>query len=105
MLLADRFLRVRDSWFDIATTEPVRVIVRDAGARPAQIAWAERCAMQMRLRHPLMNPLIDFGASGPASLFAAYAMRDPVTLSKSAAVQAAAHARRFLAAHGVELGG
>ena len=105
MLLADRFLRVRDSWFDIATALPVRVLITDAGPRPAQIAWAERCAMLLRLRHPLINPLIDFGAGSPAALFEAYAVRETMTLSKSSASLAIPHARRFLAAHGVELAG
>src|SRR5918992_3428753 len=105
MLLADRFLRVGDSWFDIATAEPVRLIVAAAGPRSAQIEWAENCAMLLRLRHPLINPLIDFGAAGPASLFAAYAIREPLPLSGSAASLAVAHARRFLDAHGAGLAG
>ena len=41
-LLADRFPQDRDTWFDIATAEPVAIVVHDAGPLRAQIDWAER---------------------------------------------------------------
>src|SRR6188472_2611340 len=61
MLLADRYLRCSGCWIDLATARAVLVAVRDAGARRSQVEWAERCAMLSLLRHPLLNPLIDFG--------------------------------------------
>ena len=65
MLLADRYLRCSGCWIDLATARAVLVAVRDAGAKRSQIEWAERCAMLSALRHPLLNPLIDFGMASP----------------------------------------
>ena len=62
MLLADRYLRCSGCWIDLATARAVR----DAGARRSQVEWAELCAMLSLLRHPLLNPLIDFGVAGRA---------------------------------------
>jgi DNA-binding NtrC family response regulator/tetratricopeptide (TPR) repeat protein len=103
MLLADRFLRVRDCWFDIATAEPVHIVIQPAGRVSAQIAWAERCAMLSRLRHPMLNPLLDYGAAGRTSLFEAYALLGPLSLPTGRARRLVRHARRFLEAHGIAL--
>ena len=59
-LVADRFVRSRDGWFDISTAGPVLVSVQPAGTRREQIAWAETCAMLSRLRQfPLDTLKID----------------------------------------------
>src|SRR5688572_8503697 len=102
-LLADRFIRDEHHWFDIATGDRVAVVISAAGTVSEQIAWAERCAMLGRLRHSLINPLIDFGAAGPSSLFEAYAILDAVGSTPAAFVRLQAHALRFLDAHGVTL--
>jgi hypothetical protein len=99
-LLADRFLRLRDRWFDVATAREVVVRVFGAGPRREQLAWAERCAMLATLRHPLLHTLLDYGAAGPRSLFEAFEPAEPVAYRR-AAVTLAAHARRFVQAHGV----
>jgi DNA-binding NtrC family response regulator/tetratricopeptide (TPR) repeat protein len=103
MLLADRYLHSSGGWIDLATARAVLVAISDAGARRDQIAWAERCAMLSTLRHPLLNPLIDFGVATPTSLFEVYAPRGPLIVPSSAAHTLVTHAARFLAAHGVEL--
>jgi DNA-binding NtrC family response regulator/tetratricopeptide (TPR) repeat protein len=103
MLLADRYLRCSGSWIDLATARVVLVALRDPGARRSQIDWAERCAMLARLRHPLLNPLIDFGVAGPTSLFEVYAPRGRLDASPSAARTVITHAMRFLNAHGIQL--
>jgi hypothetical protein len=103
MLLADRYLRCSGCWIDLATARTVLIALRDAGARRSQIDWAERCAMLARLRHPLLNPLIDFGVAGPRSLFEVYAPRGRLDASPSAARAVITHAMRFLDAHGIQL--
>jgi tetratricopeptide (TPR) repeat protein len=103
MLLADRYLRSSGCWIDLATARATSVVVLEAGARREQIAWAERCAMLSTLRHPLFNPLIDFGIAGPSSLFEVYEGRGPVSAPAAAARTLVLHASRFLVAHGVEL--
>ena len=103
ILLADRFLRDRDCWFDIATAEAVVIAVCPAGPLRAQIAWAERATMLERLRHSLLNPLIDFGIADPTSFFEAYAIGSPVVVSTYSAACLVAHLGRFLQAHGVSL--
>ena len=67
MLLADRFLQCGTQWIDAATARPVQVVLRPAGRRREQIDWAERCGMLAALRHPLLNPLIDFGVASSSS--------------------------------------
>ena len=103
MLLADRYLRFSGCWIDLATARTVLVALRDPGAKRSQIAWAERCTMLARLRHPLFNPLIDFGVAGPASLFEVYAPRGRLDASPSTARTVITHAVRFLDAHGIQL--
>ncbi len=103
ILLADRFLMERDTWFDIATAEPVAIVVHDAGPLRAQIAWAERAAMLERLRHSLLNPLIDFGIADRSSFFDAYSVREPLAVSPRTSSSLVTHLGRFLEAHGVTL--
>ena len=86
MLLADRFLHRDDGWFDIATAERVAVVVHQAGSRRAQIEWAERCAMLAMLRHPLLRPLVDYGAASATTLFEAYAMHPPLEAPRAGVV-------------------
>jgi DNA-binding NtrC family response regulator/tetratricopeptide (TPR) repeat protein len=103
MLLADRFLHREDGWFDIATAERVSVIVRPAGPRHAQIEWAERCAMLAVLRHPLLLPLIDYGAASSTEIFEAFALQPPLVGTGASLSHVVRHASRFLEAHGVLL--
>ena len=103
MLLAGRFLRQSGTWIDLARGVPVVVVHHQAGARREQLAWADGCAMLARLRHPLINPLIDYGAAGPASLFEAYAAGPPLECTRNDATHLLTHAVRFLGAHGVTL--
>ena len=105
VLLADRFLAGRDTWFDIATAQPVKIVIHPAGPPRAQIAWAEQCAMLIRLRHSLLNPLIDFGAADRSSLFEAYAPAPPVAVPAASLAGLSAHLQRFLDAHGVSPAG
>ena len=104
MLLADRFVRTRAGWFDLSTGAPVAVRVRPAGTLADQVAWADRCAGLLRLRHPLLNPLLDYGAADASTVFEAFAVRPPLVATPAAASYLAAHARRFLATEAISLG-
>ena len=101
MLAGDRFLQTPDGWFDVATAERVALSIVDAGSLRAQIAWAERCAMLAWLRHPLLNPLIDYGTADRHSFFEAYAREPPLTVTHTGGARLVTHAGRFLDAHGV----
>jgi DNA-binding NtrC family response regulator len=102
-LLADRFLCDRERWFDLATARPVRVRLNSAGRREQQFEWSDRCAVLSRLRHPLLNPLLDYGYAGAHATFEAYAITPPLRTSSLAGSHAATHMVRFLRAHGVSL--
>ncbi len=115
VLLADRFLSDRAAWVDVATGQDVRVRLiktSDAAGRttsgPARppddrSAWADRCASMSRLRHPLINPLIDYGSCGGSQVFEAYAINPPVRASGAAASRLLAHAALFLESQGVPI--
>ena len=102
-LLADRFLQREGRWFDMATARQVVVSVHAAGPLRVQIAWAERCAMHAALRHPLLNPLVDYGVAGPRALFEAFALEHPGGRAPRAPARPARHVSRFLEGHGVFL--
>ena len=63
------------AWVDIATGAPVRLVFTAAGEASRQMIWDDQCAERSRLRHPLLNPLIDYGAINNDRLFEAYAAR------------------------------
>jgi DNA-binding NtrC family response regulator/tetratricopeptide (TPR) repeat protein len=100
-LIADRFVQTGHAWFDLATAAPVRVRLITAGTARAQMAWDARCARLANLRHPLINPLIDYGAADREQCFEAYAVQNRLDATPRAAARLAAHARRFLFAHDV----
>ena len=62
-LIADRFMWEHGEWYDLATGERVIIHVARAGSAAEQAAWAEECNMLARLRHPLLRPLVDYGAA------------------------------------------
>ena len=95
-LIADRFVACGAWQLDLASGAPVRVLLSPAGSRADQTVWSDRCASLARLRHPLLNPLVDYGAAGPHRLFEAYAAGPPVRASGAAARRLMAHVTRFL---------
>jgi DNA-binding NtrC family response regulator/tetratricopeptide (TPR) repeat protein len=103
-LFADRFMRVgASSWIDIATGGAVRVMVAPAAEGSAAFAWDDMCATLARLRHPLLNPLVDYGFADAHRTFEAYTVGPPVRIGSASGSRALAHATRFLEAHGVWL--
>ena len=99
--LADRFFNLNGAWIDAATGAAVRVLIEDARAE-SSIDWDDQCARLASLRHPCVNPLLDYGAASRAFRFEAYARLPPMTgVAGSEALLA--HATRFLRASGVSL--
>ena len=102
-ILADRFVATDRAWIDLATGDDVNVRVIPAGASASQLEWSARCEVLANLRHPLINPLIDFGAADREHVFEAYAAIGPTHARGAAARTLRAHAVRFLQMHGIEL--
>jgi transcriptional regulator with AAA-type ATPase domain/tetratricopeptide (TPR) repeat protein len=100
-LLADRFICDRGRWFDLATARPVNVRLNRASTRQDHFEWSDRCAALSRLRHPLLNPLLDYGHAASQATFEAYAVRPPLRAGTVAGSHAATHAVRFLRAHAI----
>ena len=65
--------------------------------------WDARCARLSNLRHPLINPLIDYGAFDGGRCFEAYAALDAFRASGVSAERLLAHAARFLGAQDLHL--
>jgi DNA-binding NtrC family response regulator/tetratricopeptide (TPR) repeat protein len=71
--IADRFFTDdRGAWIDAASGSPVRVHISRSGPAAADIEWSEWCARLARLRHPGLNPLLDYGAASAVQRFEAY---------------------------------
>ena len=102
-IVADRFVRSGTAWIDLATGEAVRLRLAPAGSASAQMAWNGRCAQLANLRHPLINPLIDYGMAGAGRIFEAYAAYGPVRERGTRAESLLSHAACFLEAHEVAL--
>ena len=102
-LLADRFMPFGRAWVDIATGAPARLVFTAAGDASRQMIWDDQCAERSRLRHPLLNPLIDYGAIDNARLFEAYAAGETVALTAGLATRALRHVTRFLESRGLPL--
>ena len=102
-LLADRFVLLGQSWIDVSSGAPVRLRFAPLGGRSSYAEWEARCAEASRLRHPLINSLLDFGLLGRDQTFEAYAANRPVQLTAAAGSLLLTHAVRFLGSSGVAL--
>jgi transcriptional regulator with AAA-type ATPase domain/tetratricopeptide (TPR) repeat protein len=102
-LLADRFVLLGRSWIDVSSGAPVRLRFAPLGGRSSFAEWETRCAEVSRLRHPLINNLLDFGLLGRDQTFEAYAANGPVPLTTAAESLLLTHAVRFLESSGIVL--
>jgi DNA-binding NtrC family response regulator len=102
-LLADRFVKLGRAWTDLASGLPVRLRCAAAGDRSAQLAWSDRCGELARLRHPLINVLLDYGAIDGGRTFEAYHAGSPLHATGQAAALTLTHAVRFIESRGLEL--
>ncbi len=62
------------------------------------ILWSDQCAERARLRHPLMNVLLDYGAADRERTFEAYSIGEPIRVSGPGGVAVTAARRAF---HGI----
>ena len=102
-LLADRFLPCGAAWIDLASGATVRIRLTPARRPRDHLVWSDWCAMLAVMRHPLLNPLFDYGHADAARTFEAYAVSEPVSASGAAGSRLLTHAVRFLERHGVHL--
>ncbi len=102
-IVGDRFLAVGRDWIDLATGESVRLHVTPAGTSRSQFAWSARCGVLANLRHPVINPLIDYGVADREHVFEAYAAPGPLQACGAGAEALLAHAVRFLRAYAIDL--
>ena len=102
-VVADRFVRANHGWIDLGTGRVTMLRMLPAGSRHEQVLWNTRCAALANLRHPLLNPLIDYGTSDNEHRFEAYATGPPLRQSARMADRLIGHGLRFLHAHGLNL--
>jgi DNA-binding NtrC family response regulator len=102
-LIADRFVSSRAGQLDLASGAPVRIRFVAAESPAHQAAWSDRCATLARLRHPLLNALVDYGAADRLRLFEAYESGAPVPATRTAAAQLIGHVVRFLESYALPL--
>jgi DNA-binding NtrC family response regulator/tetratricopeptide (TPR) repeat protein len=103
-LIADRFISSGGWQLDIARAAPVSLRILAAGTSAHQAVWSDSCATLARLRHPLLNALVDYGAADRYRLFEAYEIAPPLRGAGVPASRLIAHVTRFLEAHAVSLG-
>ena len=101
--LAGRFVRLRGTWIDLASGTPVSLRLRAPRSRADEFAWADRCSSLARLRHPVLNVLIDYGDAGEGRTFEAWRADPPLAIRRSTHARWLAHALRLVEAHAVQL--
>ena len=100
--IADRFFDAQGTWIDAATGRAVRLYFSTADAGQ-ELDWDEQCARLSNLRHPLLNPLLDYGAAGAGQRFEAYERGGAVALPGESAEEVLEHVVHFLRSAGVAL--
>ncbi len=102
-IVADRFVAKGATWIDLATGDAIQLRVVTPAGRTEQLAWSSRCAVLARLRHTMLNPLVDYGALDAERLFEAYAIREPLAVTPATRQRLIADVVRFLQWHGAAL--
>jgi len=102
-LLADRFVALGTGWIDLASGTSVRIRFAPAGEMSAQRVWSDQCAEFARLRHPLINTLLDYGCAESGKTFEAYSIRGPIQTSGATGSLVLTHGVRFIESNGLLL--
>ncbi len=102
-IFAGRFMKQAGGWIDLASGSAVRMRISTPGAQADQLAWSSRCAMLAGLRHPLVNPLLDFGIAGPTRAFEAYTEAGAFRASRPDARRLQQHLARFFDTQGLAI--
>ncbi|HET7698932.1 MAG TPA: sigma 54-interacting transcriptional regulator [Vicinamibacterales bacterium] len=98
-LVADRFLTTEDDVVDLATGEAVCLTIERAARTATRAALCDRL---FAVRHPLLRPLVDYGACADG-WFEAHASLPALHCSGIDARTSALHLVRFLRSCGIEL--
>jgi DNA-binding NtrC family response regulator/tetratricopeptide (TPR) repeat protein len=88
---------------DVATGATVRIHLNRAPSGSALLVWSDRCAALARLRHPLLNELVDYGPADARRTFEAYALGSAAGVPAARGARLLTHAVMFLERHGVSL--
>ena len=101
-LVADRFV-VGDAGrvVDLATGDRVVLTIAAAGGRAEQTRWAVRCDALQKLHHPMIAPMVDYGAIGESQRFEAWGCGSSWSGAREAAERVVSEARLFLHACGL----
>ena len=99
-VVADRFVVKDEGAIDLATGRRVHLVLSTVAGVTEQAQWAERCALFLRLRHPVFAPLVDYGVFAESRRFEAWAVEDEWRGTRSVATIARDGARTFLDAIG-----
>jgi DNA-binding NtrC family response regulator/tetratricopeptide (TPR) repeat protein len=99
-LLADRFLPWGTTWIDLASGAAVRLRRAEAGSEIDRLVWSDWCATLARMRHPLLNQLVDYGFADAGRTFEAYCVAPPVPARGAGILR---HLVRFLEANALHL--
>ena len=102
--LADRFVLDGGRWIDLATGGVVRVHLEPAATMNA-FDWDEQCGRLFTARHPLLNPLLDYGPAPDGRRFEAYGCEPPVRGSGAAGERLLVHLTEFLRLTGIGIEG
>ena len=102
-VVADRFVRSDGAWIDLGTGCITNLRILPAGSRNHQLLWNTQCGVLANLRHPLINPLIDYGFLDGQNRFEAYATHPPLRVSIRMTDRVIAHGLRFLHTHALPL--
>ena len=101
--IAERFFSAGQAWVDAASGHAVRLRLSEAS--DDDIAWSEGCATLSNLRHPLLNPMLDYGIGPNGYRFEAYERGDPVSVGPAGVFgeRLLEHVTQFLRASSVDL--
>ena len=100
--LADRFVFDNGRWIDAATGGLVRVRFEEASALDA-FDWDEQCGRLFNVRHPLLNPLVDYGPAPDGRRFEAYECGRFIRAGAQAGERLLHHLTAFLVRAGISL--
>ncbi|MEO6212422.1 MAG: sigma-54 dependent transcriptional regulator [Vicinamibacterales bacterium] len=100
--IADRFFLTGAGWIDAASGRRVRVLLEQSDGIDAR-DWDQQCAHMANARHPLLNPLVDYGYGPDGRRFEAYEASPAAGAAGAAGEIALIHATRFLRASGIAL--
>src|SRR5687768_9581133 len=100
--IGERFFNAHGAWIDAATGRAVRLHVSASGGGH-DLNWDEQCARLANLRHPLLNPLLDYGPAAAGSRFEAYEHGGARATPGDSAEAALEHVAQFVRAAGVAM--